>query len=149
MNVQHSSLLVTSLEEYKQKGGVDATPYSVVTLYPDMAESKDLVLVRLEMMDVQVTQPQLQQIWHIIKRCYIHDADAFAAYPEAFNRKPNPHIDFERYLAFCADIVRDLRIEQTKKAEEEVPEAEFVFSDDNAQQQQQQSSDSSSKDGKQ
>jgi len=138
VNVQHSSLLVTSLEEYKTKGGVDATPYSVVTLYPDMADSKDLVLVRLEMMDVQVTQPQLQQIWQIIKRCYIHDADAFAAYPEAFNRKPNPHIDFERYLAFCADIVRDLRIEQPKKAEEEVPATEFVFSDD-----------SSNKDGKQ
>lgn len=122
VNVQQSSLLLTSLEEYKSKGAGAATPYAVITLYSDMAASKDLVLIRAEMMDVNCTIPQLQQIWQVMKRCYITDASAFATFPEAFNRKPNPTFDFDAYIRTCTEQVQQMRLEQTKNTLEEEPQ---------------------------
>lgn len=127
VNVQQSSLLLTSLEEYKLKGAGAATPYAVITFYPDLAVSKDLVLVRGEMLDVNVTIPQLRQIWHLLHHFFIASPEAFAAFPEPFNRKPKPTFEFEKYVAECQRMVADMKLEQPKAADQtDVREGEFV-----------------------
>ena len=133
VNVQSSSLLLTSLEEYKRKGASDATPYAVITLYSDMASSKDLVLVRAEMMDVNVAVPQLMAIWVMLKSLYTaEDPSVFDRFARAFNKKPNPSFDFEAFIAYCTRIAKDIRLPRTKgelaaNAEaDNTPAAEFT-----------------------
>lgn len=131
LNVQQSSLLLTSLEEYKTRGAGNATPYAVITFYPDLAASKDLVLVRLEMLDVQVTLPQVQQLWSLIRKYYMGSEADFDQFPMPFNRKPNPSVDFDALLAECAQHVRTLQVanDAAPTQEEEVKAAEFVTDD--------------------
>lgn len=123
INVQQSSILVTSLEEYRTKPPGEATPYAVITLYPDMAASKDLILIRAEMMDVNVAIPQLQQIWYLIKHFYIQDIELFTTFPEAFNRKPNPTFEFDEYIKVCKEYVSQLKLENTKNQLDETSSA--------------------------
>lgn len=128
VNVQQASLLLTSLEEYKSRGASAATPYAVITFYPDLSASKDLVLVRGEMLDVNVTIPQLRQIWILLREYFISSPSSFAEFPGAFNRKPNPQFDFERYVQQCTETVKGMKIEQRAQAgkEGDVKQGEFV-----------------------
>ena len=134
VNVQQSSLLLTSLEEYKSRGAAAATPYAVVTLYADMAASKDLVLVRAEMMDVNVAVPQLMAMWTLLKALYTNpDATLFERFPRAFNKKPNPQFDFEAYVAWCKEECAKISLPRTQfsmpaaaAAASDTPAAEFV-----------------------
>src|SRR6185312_16342339 len=105
----------------RSKGAMEAIPYAVITMYEEMKASKDLVLVRGEMMDVNVLPPQLKQLWTLLKIIYLTPTaeealtdgggsaaapsasgsgaslSPFDAFPRSFNRKPNPSIDFDAY----------------------------------------------------
>lgn len=129
INVQQSSILITSLEEYRSKGASEATPYAVITLYSDIAVSKDLVLIRAEMMDVNVDIPKLHQLWSVIKRYYIEDSQLFTTHPESFNRKPNPTFDWDKYVDECKNYVRQLQVANPKAIDEEAV-AQFVRADE-------------------
>ena len=128
VNVQASSLLLTSLEEYKLRGAGNATPYAVITLYSDMAASKDLVLVRAEMMDVNVAVPQLQAMWTLLKQLFTEPSPAaFERFPQAFNKKPNPTFDFEQYIEFCKKQAADIQLPKSiTNFNSDTQPAEFV-----------------------
>jgi hypothetical protein len=129
-------LLLTSLEEYKSRGAGNASPFAVITLYDDLANSHDLVLVRAELMDVNVTAPMLRAMWGLLKRLYAAEGEAPAAASDAasaaadagastgvgapdspferfaapFNRKPAPTIDFDAYVQWAKQTVAELRL---------------------------------------
>jgi ATP synthase F1 complex assembly factor 1 len=81
-------LLATSLEDFKRRGAA-APPHLVVTHYPELANSKGLVLVRGDLVHVGgslagAAAPSL------LRRAYDHYLDdvKYKRYVEAFNKRP-------------------------------------------------------------
>ena len=81
-------LLVTSLEDFKRRGAA-APPHLVVTHYPELANSKGLVLVRGDLVHIGsslagAAAPSL------LRRAYDYYLDdvKYKRYAEAFNLRP-------------------------------------------------------------
>jgi hypothetical protein len=117
VNAQPSSILFTSLEEYKKRGAANASPFAITTFYSDLSASHDLCLARVELMDVSVSALQLRQMWQLVKGIYsstaLDDSQRFHRFAVPFNTKPGPSIDFEAYVQECKTIVEAIRWETT------------------------------------
>ena len=64
-----STQLFTFLEDFKKKGAA-AAPYYVVTLFEELALTKQLVLVRGDIVSFQLSRSEAQQVWNDLRRVY-------------------------------------------------------------------------------
>ena len=88
--VQESHILFTYLEDYK-RDPAGAQPYLVVTMYSDLAASKDTVLVRGDITPLALDEAESTRLVANVKEFYLNRPDDVAS----FNKGT---FDFEKHI---------------------------------------------------
>ena len=92
---QDKSFLVTYLEDFKQNAG-KAQPYMTITLYDELQHSKDLVLVRADIVALAtMTKQEADVMTRTVVASYCDDAMYNNVF--TFNKEPQK-FDFEKYV---------------------------------------------------
>lgn len=88
-------IIFTGLEDYKARG-TQAAPYMTVTFYTEFAESKDLVLIRGDVVFTsKLTDTEAQWLMETIQTSYLNDVRYKLV--EQFNKEPR-NFDFKDVL---------------------------------------------------
>uniref|UniRef100_A0A2P2JJS2 Uncharacterized protein LOC8259184 n=2 Tax=Rhizophora mucronata TaxID=61149 RepID=A0A2P2JJS2_RHIMU len=93
--VQMPHMIFTGLEDYKARG-TQASPYFTISFYTDFAESKDLVLIRGDVVFTsKLTDDEAKWLLETIQSFYLNDARFRLV--EQFN-KETPNFEFKDVL---------------------------------------------------
>ena len=96
--VQMPHVLITSVEDYKARG-TQASPYLTVTYFKDLADSKDVVLIRGDIVFTsKLSDPEAKWLMETTHSFYLNDGRYNLV--ERFNKETR---DFE-----FADVLRAL-----------------------------------------
>jgi len=88
LQAQMPYILITGLDDFRQFGP-NAMPYVTLTVYPELRESKDLVLIRADNLNEKsITFQETQSIASTVKSLYVDDAK-YAKFIQCFNHRPN------------------------------------------------------------
>jgi ATP synthase F1 complex assembly factor 1 len=91
--VQEKHCILTMLDEYKLDP-VNAQPWMALTFYDDLAEDKDVVLVRGDVSVPKLTENEGKRLWGNVKHFYLKEAEEV----DNFNNNPN-EFDIEAHLS--------------------------------------------------
>ena len=82
--VQEKHCILTMLDEYKLNP-TNAQPWLALTFYDDLAEDKDVVLVRGDVLISQLTLEEGKRLWGNVRHFYLNETDQV----DKFNNDPN------------------------------------------------------------
>ncbi|EAS04996.1 ATP11 protein (macronuclear) [Tetrahymena thermophila SB210] len=94
---QEKSILFTYLEDYKLKG-TKATPYFVITLFDELIPTKQLSLVRGDIINFMITKPEANVVWNLTLKQYL-TPDLYQDFVFKFNHSPH-EFNYEAYSQF-------------------------------------------------
>jgi len=96
---QGNAFFFTYLEEYRRNPAT-ATPYMVVSLYPELHEkyNKDIVLARAELISPQLQKADAERLMDLVLRFYTLDT-GFKLVKD-FNLRPN-QFNYHHYIQTC------------------------------------------------
>ena len=91
--VQEQHCILTMLDEYKLNPA-NAQPWLALTFYDDLAEDKDVVLVRGDVLIPQLTLEEGKRLWGNVRHFYLNETDQV----DKFNNDPN-EFNIDSHLA--------------------------------------------------
>ena len=91
--VQEQHCILTMLDEYKLNP-TNAQPWLALTFYDDLAEDKDVVLVRGDVLIPQLTLEEGKRLWGNVRHFYLNETDQV----DKFNNDPN-EFNIDSHLA--------------------------------------------------
>ena len=91
--VQEKHCILTMLDEYRLNPA-NAQPWLALTFYDDLAEDKDVVLVRGDVLIPQLTLEEGKRLWGNVRHFYLNETDQV----DKFNNDPN-EFNIDSHLA--------------------------------------------------
>ena len=96
---QENSILFTFMDEFKRKGFL-APPYLIVTMFQELRVSKELALVRGDVMDGLLSRKEAETIWKNLLTFYLNP-DLYEKFVYPFNNDAD-RFSYSKY----ADLVQ-------------------------------------------
>src|SRR4051812_1749058 len=98
LQVQDRQTLITPLEIYRQNPN-DCIPYLVATFYTELMDLKDIVLVRVDIVNpLEIKKEEAIRLYNLFIHFYIHPKDSESV--DRFNLNPK-QFDHQKVLELC------------------------------------------------
>ena len=91
-----NEIIFTALEDF-QKDQINAVPYLVVNLFPDLLASHKLVLLRADIISPLISRRQAEGVIRYLRECYVHE-DRYS-WVKKFNQRPR-EFDYGAWVRF-------------------------------------------------